>query len=99
MSDEGKVILEEGMPARPGVIDDLIGNSNHFGRHPLSQTSNSSNCDNPLDAQVLQSPNVRAIVNPVRRNRMSIAMAGQKGDILAIVLTMGDRPIWLTEWR
>jgi len=89
--------LVEGVGALPGAVDELVGDDEVSRRVVLPEAAHRRRSHDPLDAQLLQGPDVGPAVDPVRRDLMPPAVAGDEGDPAPPVGAEGDevrrRPI------
>ena len=71
-------IFKKSMFPAMTVINDLIGNGDMGGRHFRGDSANCGNGDDLFDAQMLEAPDIGAVIDFMRRDSMGIAVPGQK---------------------
>src|SRR6185437_722321 len=69
--------------AAVGVVDQLVGYHDYPRTHVVADAADGIDADHPPRAQAVQRPHVGAVVDPVWRQRVALAVAGEEGDALA----------------
>jgi len=72
-------VPETGLAA-PGVVDQLVRAGQHARAVGRGDAAHGVQCQHPARTDLLQRVQVGAIVDPVRRQRVALAVAGQEGD-------------------
>jgi len=81
--------LVEGVGPFSGAVDELVGDDEVPRLIVVPEATHRRRCDDPLDAELPQSPDVGPAVDPVRRDLVAPAMAGDEGDLAPPVGTEG----------
>jgi len=92
MHDRGFATIEKSRRPSPCVVDDLVRHDQRTRPEIGANPAHRGHRDNPLRAGPFhQRPDVRAVIDAVRRNRMPVTMAGQKNHLLPADATMRQR--------
>src|SRR5262245_26045421 len=83
MRDRYIPAFEEGGPAAPGVVDDLVRHDERPRAEVGADAADRGHRDDLGGAFLPQCPQVRAIVHLVWRDGVAVAMAGQENDVAA----------------
>ena len=78
VGDMGQITFEEGVRARPGVVDDLAGDREPGGPEFSGDPPNGRHRQQARDTGMLEGPQVRPVVDLVRRDRVTVAVAREK---------------------
>ena len=71
--------IPEGRVTTPGVVDQLVRAGQHARPVGLGDAADGVERQHPARAGLVQGMQVGPVVDPVRRQRMTLAMAGEEG--------------------
>jgi len=83
--------LEEGAVAPPGVVDDLARHDQRARREVSADAAHRGDRDDAGGLGLLERPDVRAVIDQVRRNRVAVSMTGEEDDRLVADAAEGER--------
>ena len=83
--------LVEGVGPPPGAVYELVGDDEVPRLVVLPEAAARRRCHDLLDAQLLQGPNVGPVVDPVRGDLVPLPVAGDEGDLPALVCAEGHQ--------
>ena len=99
MLDLGTVDVAETAQPAVRVVDDLLRHDQRAWTHIGMDSSDRVDAEDAARAKVVQCLHVGAIVDPVRRQRVLLAMPREKGQPLAAKVPQHDRTRRRTERR
>ncbi|MNG14416.1 hypothetical protein D3C84_981650 [compost metagenome] len=82
-----QVIVETGVFATTGVVDQLMRDAEMTGHHRRMNPAHGIDRENRLGSGLLQRPEIGAIVHPMRRDTVRMTMAREEQHFLAGILT------------
>ena len=91
MLDLGAIAIAETRDAAVGVIDNLVRHGEHARPHIGAYAADRIDPEHAPRTEVVQRPDVRAVIDPMRRDRVPARVAREKGHALATDLAERDR--------
>src|SRR5258708_4256857 len=83
MLDFRTVGVAEARVASMRVVDQLVGHDQRTRAHVVADAADRVDADDTLCAEAVQRPDIRPVIDPMRRNRVAGSMPREERDTLA----------------